>query len=98
MTVQFEWDEDKAAANLAKHATSFDEASTVFNDAFSLTIYDEAHSFNEERYIDIGTSQSLRLLVVVYVVVYTERGSHIRIISARQATTAERSYYEQRNT
>lgn len=94
MTLQFEWDEDKAAANLAKHATSFEEASTVFNDSFSLTIYDEAHSFNEERYIDIGTSQSLRLLVVVY----TERGNHIRIISARQATTAERRYYEQRNT
>ncbi len=92
--LQFEWHEEKAIQNIAKHGVSFDEAATVFRDDFSLTIYDESHSIMEERYIDIGRSISNRVLVVVY----TERDDYIRIISARQATTTERRIYEQRDT
>lgn len=94
MDIIFEWDEEKALTNVEKHGVSFDEASTVFADDFSLTIYDERHSTYEDRYIDIGTSIYNRLLVVVY----TERTERIRIISARLATANERRQYEQRNT
>jgi uncharacterized DUF497 family protein len=87
----FEWNEEKALINISKHGVSFEEASTVFSDDHSITIYDEAHSIDEDRYVDIGLSVSNRLLVVVY----TERTDHIRIISARQATGAERRLYEQ---
>lgn len=88
----FEWDENKALRNITKHGVSFEEAVTVFFDMYSLTIFDEKHSTTEERFIDIGRSLSGRLLVVVY----TERAERIRIISARQATIAERRVYERR--
>lgn len=87
----FEWNEEKSLLNISKHGVSFEEASTVFSDDHSITIYDDAHSVDEDRYIDIGFSISNRLLVVGY----TERMDHIRIISARQATGAERRLYEQ---
>jgi uncharacterized DUF497 family protein len=93
MDIRFEWDEDKAAANVQKHGVSFDEAVTVFSDAYSSTIPDPAHSAEEERFVDIGRSASGRLLVVVYV----ERGTRIRIISCRKATPAERRQYERRD-
>ncbi|MFM2294517.1 MAG: hypothetical protein RLZZ350_930 [Verrucomicrobiota bacterium] len=86
----FEWDANKARANLAKHAISFPEATTVFGDAASLTVPDPAHSQNESRYIILGRSHRERLLVVVH----TERGDNIRIISARLASRRERKYYE----
>jgi uncharacterized DUF497 family protein len=88
----FEWHEEKAKENLQKHGISFEEAKTVFNDPFSITISDPNHSVNEERYIDIGLSLRGQLLVVVY----TERQFSIRIISCRRATKAERKVYEQR--
>ncbi|MGZ3582202.1 MAG: BrnT family toxin [Ktedonobacterales bacterium] len=94
MGATFEWDESKAVANEQKHGVSFDEAVTVFEDLLSLTIVDEAHSEAEDRFVDIGESGSGRLLVVVY----TERGEKIRIISCRLATSAERRTYEQRRT
>ncbi|MEH1858876.1 MAG: BrnT family toxin [Nostoc sp.] len=87
----FEWHETKAKENLKKHGISFEEAKTVFNDPFSITITDPDHSIEEERYIDIGLSLRGELLVVVY----TERQPNIRIISCRQATKAERKVYEQ---
>ncbi|WP_129628048.1 BrnT family toxin [Candidatus Oscillochloris fontis] len=90
---RFEYDEEKALKNIAKHGMSFEEAITVFSDDFSITIYDEIHSIDEDRYIDIGRSIHNRLLVVVY----TERRNRIRIISPRQATTVERKSYEQRD-
>jgi len=65
MKQNFEWDEEKAKANLKKHRTSFDEATTVFLDPFSITIFDPDHSENEQRYIDIGSSGKNRVLVVV---------------------------------
>ncbi len=93
MKPNFEWDEEKAQANLRTHKVSFDEATTVFSDPFSITIPDPDHSTDEERYIDIGTSDKGRLLVVSY----TERGANIRIISCRKATPTERRRYEEGN-
>ena len=91
MDLTFEWDEDKAEANLRKHQVSFDEGTTVFLDPMSLTIGDPLHSDDEDRYIDIGLSYEGRLLVVVY----TERGSTIRLISCRRAKPEERRAYEE---
>ena len=90
--LNFEWDDDKATANLRKHKVSFDEAKTVFADPFSITISDAGHSDDEYRFVDIGVSVNVRILVVVY----TERASKTRLISSRQATKAERYKYEQR--
>ncbi len=86
----FEWDPQKAKSNLEKHGVSFEEASTAFQDTLSLTIDDPLHSIDEERLILIGMSQENRILVVVH----TERGDNIRIISPRKATKEERKSYE----
>jgi uncharacterized protein len=91
MRWHFEWDEEKATTNLKKHGVGFDEATTVFGDSFSLTVHDPDHSAGEQRYIDIGSSDKGRVLVVVY----TERGVNIRIISSRRATSLERELYEE---
>lgn len=91
MALTFEWHQEKAIENLKKHKVSFEEARTVFNDMFSITIADPEHSAEEDRYIDIGLSAKGHILVVVY----TERGSNIRIISCRKATRLERRTYEQ---
>ena len=90
MSLTFEWDEKKADDNLRKHGVTFDEAKTVFNDPFSVTIYDPDHSSDEQRYIDIGLSSKGRLIVVSYM----ERGEKIRIISGREATKKEEREYE----
>lgn len=87
----FEWDTHKAKKNEETHGVSFDEASTAFGDPFSLTIHDPVHSDEEDRFILIGSSFKNRLLVVVH----TERGDNIRIISARKATKNERKQYEE---
>jgi hypothetical protein len=87
----FEWDQSKSKKNIKIHKVSFDEASTTFRDKLSLTIYDPLHSEEEDRLILIGTSCKNRLLVVVH----TERGNKIRIISVRKATKIERKQYEE---
>ncbi len=86
----FQWDKEKAATNLVKHAVSFDEAKTVFDDPLYVDFYDPDHSDDEYRYIMIGMSLQNRLLLVAY----TERGDVIRLISAREATRTERKAYE----
>ena len=86
----FEWDFKKAKTNIEKHGVSFEEASTAFRDPLSLTIDDPLHSRDEERWVLIGMSYNNHLLVIVH----TERGNNIRIISARKATKKERKYYE----
>jgi uncharacterized protein len=91
VSLRFEWDEEKASSNERKHGVSFQEAKTVFNDPYSITIPDPAHSLTEDRWIDIGLSVSSRILYVVY----TERSDVIRIISSRPATPRERKVYEQ---
>jgi uncharacterized protein len=93
MAVLVEWDPSKASQNLKKHGVSFEEAATVFNDPLSSTIDDPLHSQTEERFIIVGSSQQNRLLVVVHV----DRGTRIRIISARLATNYERKIYEKAN-
>ena len=89
MSLTFEWDESKAEENERKHEVSFEEAKTVFNDPFSITIYDPDHSENEDRYLDLGLSSRGRVLVVSY----TERGENIRLISSREVTRRERGIY-----
>jgi uncharacterized DUF497 family protein len=91
MGLLFEWDPKKARLNIRTHGISFDEASTAFRDPLSRTIADPLHSKGEERLVLIGHSVSGRLLVVVH----TERGDRIRIISARLASGKERLSYEE---
>ncbi len=91
MSIRFEWDERKAKQNERKHKVTFEEAITVFADPLSLTIPDPLHSWDEERFVTMGLSVKRRLLVVVH----TDRGDTIRIISARRATPRERSEYEE---
>ena len=88
--MQFEWDSEKAASNLAKHGVYFDEASTVFGDPLATTIADPDHSSGEERFLTTGLSTQQRVLIVWH----TEREDVIRIIGAREATTHERRIYE----
>jgi len=87
----FEWDADKAAANYRKHGITFPEAATAFGDPLAITIPDVRHSVDEDRYALIGRSERDRLLVVMH----TDRGHAIRIISARTATPRERRKYAQ---
>ncbi len=83
MALLFEWDPRKARRNLTIHGVSFDEASTAFQDPL--------HSEDEERFVLLGRSHRNRLLVVVH----TERGDRIRLISARLASNRERVRYEE---
>ena len=85
----FEWEDAKATANLAKHGVSFEEAASVFSDPCYLLLADEA---KEGGFWAIGLSGLARLLTVVHV----ERGARFRIVSARQATQAEATVYERR--
>ena len=89
--MEFEWDERKAAANRAKHKVTFSEAATVFGDPLSVTFPDPDHSFEEERFVTIGSSEQGRLLAVAHV----DRAGRIRIISARRTTRRERKTYEE---
>jgi uncharacterized protein len=91
MKLTFEWDEVKAKENLKKHGMSFEEGKTIFNDSFLFTFQDIEHSVNEERYINIGLSANVRILIVIH----TERQEKIRIVSCRKATARERRFYEE---
>lgn len=85
----YQWDNDKATANLRKHGIDFADAVSVFSDALAITIPDQR--FDEERFITVGMDAFGRVLVVVY----TWRGNEIRLISARKATRPERKQYEE---
>ncbi|MBE8969194.1 BrnT family toxin [Nostocales cyanobacterium LEGE 12452] len=86
----YQWDRDKATANLRKHGVDFADAVTVFSDDLAITITDER--FDEERFITIGIDAFNRVLVVVY----TWCNDEIRLISARKATRYEQKQYEDR--
>jgi len=88
--LNFEWDPQKEFKNLIKHRVSFVEAATIFADPLSLTWPDPEHSIGEARYITVGLSEQSKLLIVAH----ADRGNHIRIISARKATSKERKFYE----
>ena len=93
-SITFDWDTEKASQNLRKHKVSFEEASSVFFDENALEFFDPDHSINEDRFLMLGLSFRLRLLVVVYCI--RERGRRIRIISARKATNNERKMYKRK--
>ncbi len=88
----FEWDDTKAAANLADHKVSFEEARLVFRDIHAVELGEDRRGYDEQRFNIIGRS-STRLLFVTY----TDRGERVRIISARPAERAEQSYYVREN-
>ena len=89
--MEYEWDENKAAANLSKHGVSLGEAKTVFDDPLYENFYDPDHSYGEHRFILLGESAQKRVLFVSYM----ERNNSICLISAREATPSERKVYEQ---
>ena len=89
--LRFEWDERKAKANTKKHGVSFEEARSVFFDERARLIDDPDHSEDEERFILLGLSSSLRLLLVCHC--YRSANNVIRIISARKATARESKSY-----
>jgi len=92
--MMFVWDAGKAARNQKKHGVSFDEARSVFSDAEGLLIPDPEHSSQEERFLLLGMSFRLRILVVVHCE-REEQGDDLvlRIISARKATGSEAAQY-----
>lgn len=90
-TFHFEWDDRKAAANLRKHGVSFEEAKSVFVDERAKLIDDPDHSEDEGRFVLLGLSSALRLLLVCHC--YRGAGKVIRIISARRASAKESKFY-----
>jgi len=88
--MRFTWNPAKAASNLVKHDVGFEEAATVFDDPLFITVLDDEHSLDEERYITIGISVQSQLLIVAH----TDREGLIRMISARKAAPREQRYYE----
>ena len=89
--IRFEWDSAKAEENLRKHSVSFEEAQTVFYDDFAIEFYDNTHSQWEDRFLLLGYTSQLRLMMVCHC--YRESDSVIRIISARKPTANEAKYY-----
>lgn len=92
--LRFEWHEAKNAANRRKHGVSFEEARSVFFDERALLIGDPDEASGEDRFVLLGMSTALRVLLVCHC--YREREAAIRIISARRADRAERADYERR--
>jgi hypothetical protein len=92
--LRFEWDPRKAAANRRKHGVAFEEAPSAFADEHALLITDPDHSEAEDRFVLLGLSAALRVLVVVHC--YRARDAVIRIISARKADPQERERYVRR--
>jgi hypothetical protein len=90
-TIHFEWDESKNRSNVRKHGVSFAEAQTVFYDEYAILYNDPDHSEDEDRFIMLGMSYRLRVLVVCHC--YRAGNSVIRIISARSADKDEESEY-----
>ena len=94
--IRFEWDRRKARSNEKKHGISFDEASSAFYDDNGLIIDDPGHSHDDDRFILLGLSASVRLVVVVHC--FRDEDDVIRIISARKATPAESRQYQAQAT
>ncbi|PYP91774.1 MAG: BrnT family toxin [Candidatus Angelobacter sp. Gp1-AA117] len=92
--MEFEWDQDKAQANLRLHGVSFELAKTVFRDVFAVERMDDREDYGERRFILIGMAAGHMIVFVVY----TERGDCIRIISARRTTQHEEEDYFQQNS
>ena len=89
--IRFEWDDKKSKSNKKKHKVSFEEAQTVFLDENAIRYYDPDHSQDEDRFIMLGMSLSLHVLVVCHC--YRESDTVIRIITARKADKQEKQNY-----
>jgi hypothetical protein len=94
VAISFEWNENKNASNKKKHNVSFEEAQTVFVDGNALLIHDPDHSDDEDRFVLLGLSSRLRVLVVCHS--YRRDQTTIRIIFARKATRLEQKQYWER--
>lgn len=94
--MKFEWDSQKEKINRKKHKVTFLEACYVFADKYILTLYDEGHSGNEDRWISIGQSLSGSILVVVHTYRKMKGKETVRIISARKASKYEEKQYIER--
>lgn len=95
MNYNFEWDMTKAKSNLQKHKISFETASSIFRDEKAISISDEEHSKEEERWLIIGMDEVTRTLVAIHTFLTVDIDScTIRIISARKATKNEVKIYE----
>jgi len=94
--MKFEWDLKKERINIKKHRVTFEQASYVFSDPFSLSMYDPDHSEDEDRYILIGQSQNEVILTVVHTFKDENDIEVVRVISARKATQKEGKLYQQR--
>lgn len=90
--IKFEWDPVKATSNKQKHGVSFEEAQSIFYDEFALQFFDGENSESEDRFLMLGLSDEIRLLIVCHC--EREPGNVIRIISARKATKNEANYYQ----
>ena len=93
MALEFEWDEDKAAANWRDHGVAFNEAIQAFRDTFAVERIDDREDYGEERTNLIGMREGVLLHVT-----YTERGDRVRIISARRAERHEQDDYYRENS
>jgi len=89
--IRFTWNETKAQANLLKHKISFNEAVSVFSDDNARLIYDPDHSLEEERFLLLGLSYKLKVLIVVHCM--RNENNEMRIISARKASKKEQKQY-----
>jgi hypothetical protein len=95
--MKFIWDIEKDKSNFQKHKVSFKDASYIFSDQFLLTLYDNAHSFDEERWISLGQKPGGQILVVIHTYRIIKNVEYVRIISARKASKRElRIYFERR--
>jgi len=89
--LKFEWNREKARSNLRKHGVSFDEAKSVFYDEFAIQFDDTDEPSQEERFLMLGLSNNLHILMVCHCERHS--GESIRIISARKATKTESKFY-----
>ena len=96
LTYHFDWDPVKARRNLTDHKVSFQLASTLFRDPLAITIFDEGHSEDEERWVTLGQAENGQYLVVIHTFQQTApTNAAIRVISARQATGREVKDYQE---
>ncbi|EJE8676147.1 BrnT family toxin [Vibrio parahaemolyticus] len=90
--IKFEWDPAKAEINIKKHGITFEEASSVFYDEYAIQFFDSEHSDAEDRFLMLGMSNNLNVLVVCHC--ERDNGNTIRIISSRKATKNETKHYK----
>ena len=96
MNYNFEWDPAKAKKNLSKHKISFEDATSIFKDKNSISVFDESHSEDEERWATIGLDTKTRTLVVIHTYISYDKDTYsIRMINARKATKREIKYYNE---